>query len=143
MADEIFDVDEVRGLAQRLARIPKDFQGEARKVLKGIGGPFLSDAQAAASWSSRIPAALSLRVSLSSRRPGVTVRASLAKAGHARVYEGILGNNFRHPLFGDEEIWYQQLARPYLLPALDRQSVRIVDELTKAVDDVSRRAGLS
>lgn len=137
------DLGEVRSLASRLTKVPQDFQRETRQILRSAGGPFLSDAQAEASWSSRIPGALSMRVSLSSRRPGITVRASLKAAPHARVYEGILGNNFRHPLFGDQEFWYQQLARPYLLPALDRQSDRIVDEVTEAVDDVSRRAGLS
>jgi hypothetical protein len=143
VTEEILEFGEVRSLAQRLSRMPKEFRAETRKILRGAAGPFLSDAQAAASWSSRVPGSLSVRVSLGARRPGVSIRASLKVAEHARVYEGILGDTFAHPLFGDDAHWYRQLARPYLLPALDRQSDRIVDEVTTALDDISRRAGLS
>jgi len=140
---EILELGEVRGLAQRLGQIPGKFQPRARRMMRTAGQEMLSDAIGNASWSSRIPASLSLRVSLSGNRPGIALRASLKTAAHARVYEGILGDTFRHPLFGDREFWYTQAARPYLLPAVERQTEQIVAELTRIVDDVNAQAGLS
>jgi hypothetical protein len=140
---EILDLGEVRGLASRLAQIPQRFQPRARRMMRAAGQDVLGDASGNASWSSRIPASLSLRVSLKGNRVGIAVRASLKTAAHARVYEGILGDTFKHPLFGDREHWYTQAARPYLLPAVERQSEQIVAELTRIVDDVNAQAGLS
>jgi hypothetical protein len=143
VSEEILDLGEVRGLAQRLGRIPKEFQPRTRRMIRAAGQEMRSDAAGNASWSSRIPSSLSLRVSLNSARPGISLRASLKAAAHARVYEGILGDVFRHPLFGDREFWYTQRARPYLLPAVERQTEQIVAELTRIVDDVNAQAGLS
>lgn len=143
MTAEIFQLDEVRGLASRLARIPQQFQPRARRMMRVAGQEMLGDAIGNASWSSRVPGSLSLRVSLNGNRIGIAIRASLKTAAHARVYEGILGDTFKHPLFGDREFWYTQAARPYLLPAVERQSDQIVAELTRIVDDVNAQAGLS
>ena len=143
MTGEILELGEVRGLAQRLGQIDKQFQPRARRMMRTAGQGMLSDAKGNASWSSRIPAALSLRVTLNAARPGIAIRASLKAAEHARVYEGILGDTFRHPLFGDRDFWYTQRARPYLLPAVERQTELIVNELTRIVDDVNAQAGLT
>ena len=136
------DTTEVKSLAARLSRIPKEFQAGVRKPLRAVGTALLADARANSTWSSRIPGSLSLRVTLNGRRPGVTVRASLKSAPEARVYEGILDDTFKHPLFGDRDNWYPQAARPYLLPAVEANTQRVVDEITRLVEDVERRAGL-
>nr|BFF17134.1 hypothetical protein GCM10025730_06550 [Promicromonospora thailandica] len=112
-------------------------------MMRAAGQEMFSDARGDASWSSRIPGSLSLRVSLGGSRPGIAIRASLKSAPHARVYEGLLGDTFRHPLFGDRDHWYVERARPYLLPAVERQTEEIVAELTRIVDDVNAQAGLS
>jgi len=143
VTDEILQLGEVRGLAQRLGQMPKQFQPRARRMMRSAGQDMLGDAKGNASWSSRIPGALTLRVALNGSRPGIAIRASLKAAAHARVYEGILGDTFRHPLFGDREFWYTQPARPYLLPAVERQTEQIVAELTRIVDNVNAQAGLS
>ncbi|WP_402465792.1 hypothetical protein [Isoptericola aurantiacus] len=143
MSDDGIDLQEIRGLASRLAAIPKEFHREVRKPLRAAGQGMLNEARANAAWSSRIPASLSLRVTLSGRRPGISVRASLKAAPHARAYEGILDNPFKHPLFGDFEFWYSQAARPYLLPAVQEGTEQVVDAVTRVVDDVHARAGLT
>lgn len=136
------DLTEVRSLAHDLGRIPAEFHREVRKRIRTVGQDLLHEAQGDASWSTRIPQALSLRVSLSERRPGVTVRASLAKAPHARVYEGILEDVFRHPVYG-HPWWVKAPARPYLLPAVERVERDLANTITEIVDDVFRRVGLT
>lgn len=142
MTGGVLDLSEVRSLASRIGDIPRDFQREVRPALRGVGQDMLRDAQANSSWSSRIPGSIQLRVSLNGARPGVALRASVGSAPHARVYEGILGNSFRHPLFGDREIWYAQAARPYLLPAVQAANEALVEEITRVVDAVHRKTGL-
>jgi len=136
------DLAEVQGLAARLARIPNDFRRETRKALQPVGQRILRDAQANASWSSRIPAAIALRVTLAGRRPGIALRVSVGQAPHARVFEGLLGDTFRHPLFGDEP-WYAQAARPYALPAVVAGGEQIAEEIGRVVDAIHAKAGLT
>lgn len=143
MTSDGIDNSEIQSLAVRLSRIPKEFERDVRKPLRKVGQQLLSDAQAASSWSSRIPGSLHLRVALGGgRKPGVSVRASLKAAPHARVYEGILADSFVHPLFGEHGHMYPEGARSYLLPAVQANTDRIVDEISRLVDDVHRRAGL-
>lgn len=137
-----FDLTDVRSLAARLAAIPKDFHAGIRKPLRTTGQAMLADARANADWSSRIPGSIALRVSLAGRGPGASLRASLKSAPHARVYEGILGPVLRHPLFGDVDHWYPGTARPYLLPAVQENTDRMITEISRLIDDVHRRAGL-
>lgn len=143
MTADGIDNGEFQSLAVRLARIPKEFARDVRKPLRKVGQEMLADARAKSSWSSRIPGSLSLRVALGGgRRPGVSIRSSLRAAPHARVYEGVLSDSFMHPLFGQDGPMYPEGARSFLLPAVQENTDRIVDEITRLVDDVHRRAGL-
>jgi hypothetical protein len=141
VSDEVLDLSEVRSLARRLATIPKEFRGETRKAIRSVGQEMLRDGQRNAAWSSRIPGSMTMRVSFAGRRPGVSVRASLESAPHARVYEGILGDTFRHPLYG-RDVWFSQQARPYLLPAVQAANEALVEDITRIVDEIHRKAGL-
>ena len=74
-----------------------------------------------ASWSSRIPGEITARMSRSHIRPGAMLVVGTKNAPHARVYEwgdGRRTGTFRHPVFGDREVWVSQKTRPYLSPAI-------------------------
>jgi hypothetical protein len=68
---------------------------------------------------------------------------SLPREGpHARAYEGLLDDAFRHPLFG-WDVWFDQQARPYILPAIDAAYPRIRSEVNDALAAAHRRVGLA
>ena len=134
----------LRLVAADLARLPKEVHARLRPRLRRAGETTLRRAQANAAWSSRIPGALSLRVSFSKRAPGVTIVASTAAAPHARAFEGILRDSFRHPVFGIRDAaWVEQSARPYLRPAAQATGGMVVSESLAAVDEALTAVGMT
>lgn len=138
-----WDTAEVKALLRGLQDLPDELHKEVRAMLRPLGQDLLRESMAnAAAWSSRIPRALSMQVQLRTDRPGIVIRASLAKAPHARAYEGLLDDAFRHPLFG-WDVWFDQRARPYILPAIDAEYPRIRSEVNDALAAAHRRVGLA
>lgn len=129
-------------LLRALSRIPRELHRQIRPRLREVGQDTMREAAVNASWSTRIPRALSVRVTLAGRRPGVSIRASLKIAPHARALEGIIDDPFKHPVFGDYGIWVSQAARPYLLPATHAAGPRLRQTVVEILDDVHKRVGL-
>ncbi|KXK63354.1 hypothetical protein AWW66_03305 [Micromonospora rosaria] len=129
-----------------LSQIPKDVRKDLRPALKKTGDQVAADAKGRASWSSRIPGAIRVKVLYGRGRAGVIITVSRKRAPHARPYEGIAarrGNaaNFRHPLFGNRERWYTQRTRPFLLPAAQARRAQVRADIVKVVADAARRRG--
>lgn len=119
-----------------------------RRNLQGrmaaLAGPLLADAQSRASWSHRIPGAMSVKGTTDTTRGrvGVQLRVSVAAAPHARAYEGLTGgNSFRHPLYGNREHWFTQRARPYAMPAVLAKGDAVGKALLDAFEAAAREAG--
>lgn len=123
--------------ARDLRDMPKEIRRELAPTLRRVAQPIAAQARANASWSSRIPGAI--RVAVLKR--GVSIRVSARKAPHARPYEGITGQTFRHPVFGDRDRWVAQRSRPFLEPAVKAHQAKVRDEIVKVVDDAARRHG--
>ena len=110
----LIGADQMRAM---LNGLPADIQRELRPALKDAGDIVARQARANASWSSRIPGAISVRASFGARSAGATVVVDSAAAPHARPYEGVDGNStFRHPVHGSDR-WVSQTVRPFLMPA--------------------------
>lgn len=145
------DASELAFLADRLAMVPREMHKEVRPRLAEAGQRVKASAAANASWSSRIPGALTSRVRLTGNRPGVYVQASSAKAPHARPFEGMTGRNpFRHPVFGNGghwaesgNVWVAQAARPFLVPALRENDAEVKASMGEAVMAAFRKAGVT
>jgi hypothetical protein len=113
---------------------------ELNKKLRGVlREKVLPAAQANASWSSRIPKAIKPQVT----QKVIALRVARGVAPHARPFEGLQTGMrgrkvFRHPVFGNREVWVSQPTRPFLAPAfLDNH-----DEAVKAASDaISEAAG--
>lgn len=134
----------VRIVARDLAKVPEELRAAMRTRLKAAGSGVLRDAAVNASWSSRIPGAMSLQVAFTGRNPGVTIVVNTAKAPHARPFEGIAARSWRHPVFeryGGATPWVEQAARPYLLPAARAGYDVVVAGVQDALDEVLTRAG--
>ncbi|WP_182112890.1 HK97 gp10 family phage protein [Actinotalea sp. JY-7876] len=133
-------------LASDLNRLPANLRRAVRPKVREAGGETLRVAQANARWSSRIPAALSLRTSFGARAAGATVVASTAIAPHARVYEGMVHDSFRHPVFaraGRGAEWVSQAARPYVRPAAKATGQRFVEATNTAIDEALTASGFT
>lgn len=129
-------------LARDLYRMAPAGRRALRSRFIEIGQPVLQDAQSRASWSSRIPSALSVRATLRDDRVGVELRTSAAAAPHGRSYEGLGGGaQFRHPVFGNQENWVPQDTRPFALPAVRANEGRAAEACATAYDDAARECG--
>lgn len=123
---------EVLGLRE-LQRALKQFAPEVQKVfrarLRAIARAVASDAKGRASWSHRIPSA----ITYGATNKGLYVRVKATQgAPHATLYEG--RDHWRHPLFGDRDHWYAQRGRPFLRPAAEAAQGQVLAEAEKAVE---------
>lgn len=140
-------------LRNALNRMPTELQGKTRTALRLAAVPIVTDAKSRASWSRRIPGAISSRVRFSGKRAGVRITVSAAKAEHARPYEGLMARSrdarrigFRHPVFAaggrrQQWTWVNEPFRPFLQPAVEAGTPGVERSLLAAVDDVLRRNG--
>ena len=127
-----------RELSRVLSTADKGLAKAMRAALKGAVGPVAAAARRNASWSSRIPG--TVRPFATARSVGV--RAGGRRAPHARVYEGLGGaGSFRHPVFGNRNVWVTQSTRPFLMPAVEANAEGIVDDVFDAIDGVFVRSG--
>lgn len=140
------DASDITGLIAGLrlagARVPADLNRRMRKV----GEVAARGARDRASWSTRIPAAITVGTQSRGPRAGVLLRVRRARAPHARAYEGLAKGGtrtgFRHPVFGNRKRWVTQPTRPFLAPAVNAQRDRVNDELLSLLDLVAAQAGL-
>lgn len=119
-------------------------QRELRKNLRSAAGPIVRDAKQEASWSTRIPGAISARVWASNRRTGIFITVNRTKAPHGRPFEGLSrsGNRdwFRHRVFG-RDVWVTQKTRPFLAPARDRGRREVERAAAQALAAMRERLG--
>lgn len=134
----------------RLARDLHKMEASGRRHLAArfatIGQPLLATARRNAGWSSRIPAAISVKgiANQNTARIGLQLRVSARDAPHARPYEGISQQGtdryWRHPVFG-HDVWVSQQARPYAMPAVLERSDDARRAVLDAYEDAARDAG--
>jgi len=131
------DTVEINLLLEGFRDVPKELRPKIRAAVKAAASSFVSAVQEDASWSSRIPQAVSTKTSFAARNPGVRVFVDAKKAPHARPYEGLAkgGNRdtFRHPVFGDREVWVSQATRPFFRKNIEPHRVKLLDALETAL----------
>lgn len=134
---------EVRRLITDLEQVPKSLRRELGARLRKAAQPIQAEARRNASWSSRIPGAITMRTRFSGKKPGVMLRVNARAAPHARAYEGLTsrGTTFRHPTFGHRDRWVTQAERPFLFPAADRHADNVVEAVGEAIDASARLHG--
>lgn len=133
--------EELQNLIKDLGEIPPDVRRELRPALRRAAQPALQRIRSNASWSSRIPGAAKLSTSFG-HTPGVTLRVDATQAPGARPIEhdGEPGT-FRHPVYGNREVWRSQAARPFFYRAIEATADQISDAIGDAVMDVADKHG--
>ena|SRR5436190_7843283 len=126
------DSTSVKALAETWGTVPAELRVRLRPALRAAGQLIANQARANASWSDRIPGAIGVTTSFSSRG-GVKVRVSATKAPHARALEGVTRDNtFRHPVFG-KDVWVEQPTRPFLFPAVRAKRNQAMEAISAAI----------
>lgn len=124
-------------LAQQLGKVPIELRRELRPKLRAGADAIVRDMKARASYSTRIPGAIRTTVSFAARGGGVKIRVDSNRAPHARVLErGNLGgrhDTFRHPVFGDTDVWVSQPTRPFFFPAVRAGREQLKKHISDAV----------
>ncbi len=130
----------------QLASLAKDLRKAAPAVsksfnagLKAAGDIVAEEARNRASFSSRIPGSIKVR------RAGVKVKVVAGGPGaeDAAPYEhGGKPGTFRHPVFGQQNVWVDQQARPYLGPAAEAKENEVLQAVLDAVDVTFRKLDL-
>lgn len=132
---------ELQKLIDDFEAIPPDLRRELPGAIKKAAKPMLGQMKANSAWSTRIPSTVRVSTSFGAAMPGIRIVAGGTRAPHAVLYEGLHGNPFRAPLFGDREHWYPHSARPFFYKAVDEKGAAVTEQVGEAVTDVVRRHG--
>lgn len=121
-------------------KMPKETKAKIRPLLRKTGAGALRAVRGNASWSTKIPRATRLQISLAGRRPGVAIVTQRSKAQHARnlEHQGKPGRA-RAPLFGNPKRWFSQPAKPFMLPEAPKWQAEVRKGIGDAIDQVARR----
>lgn len=138
--------------AQEFGRLPTDLRAmtprlrrSLRRNLKAVAEPIAADARSRASWSTRIPGAISVTTGISrGAQVVIRFRVSAAAAPHARAYEGLSSRGgvgfFRHPVYGTDR-WVSQQTKPFIEPALRAGRDDALRALDEAIQSAARDTG--
>lgn len=138
---------ELSKLARDLHRMGPATRRELRETFDRLGAPVLADARRRAGWSTRIPGAMSIRpiVDTGRGRVGIALRVDTEQAPHARSYEALSNQGssgyFRHPVFGNLDVWRSQVTRPFAVPAVVAKGERARRLALDAVEKAVRECG--
>lgn len=131
------DRGELRTLIADLHAVPPDMAGEMEPGVRDAGEIILDEMRRRSDWSTRIPGATTL--SVSGAHASITVSSIIAP--HARPYEGLSGDPFRHPVFGNTDNWVPQAARPFFFDSVTDKADEARDRMGDRVDRVLERHG--
>ena len=131
---------DIANLVADLGALSPAMRRELRVAMLRAGKEAHQDARNRASWSSRIPAAITMGARTGGKSVGVFLRVDAARAPHGRPFEGITDRRptFRHPVFGDRDVWVAQATRPFLAPAVRHAQPAVMNGLRVAVQDAAR-----
>lgn len=109
------DVRALKNMGAALRKAEPAMYRGLQRSLREVGEEVAARARENFSWSSRIPGTVKARVAGVN---AVVVSAGGKDAPHAKPIEhaGAEGS-FRHPVFGNRDVWVDQEARPSLHPA--------------------------
>lgn len=117
MADSVIDLSDLKDFAKVLKKIEPQLQRDFFKSLSAAGELTATQARANASFSRKIPRTIVVK------RRGLRVRIQAGgddAPNAAPLEHGGVEGTFRHPVFGNREVWVDQQAHPFLTPAVEQ-----------------------
>lgn len=132
------DTSQLKTFATALRKTAPDLFKEFGAGLRAGGLIIAEDAKQRANFSTRIPPSIKVR------RSGVSVK--IIAGGDTAPEAAPLENQgqsgtFRHPVFGNFDVWVNQQARPFLAPAVEANEEAVVVQVLATVDGTFRKLG--
>jgi hypothetical protein len=125
------NLQDLHGLARDLRKIDPAMAREVRLGLRAAGQLAAEAAKEKAGYSEGIPPSIKVRVS----GLAITVAAKDTPLAGLEEFGGDGTPAFwRHPVFGNREVWVAQKARPYLYPALKDKADLVEAAIAEAVN---------
>lgn len=128
-----------------LREVPEHMRKALDRRLRPAGEQTVAAIRRHASWSSRIPGAVRLRVAFKAKDVGLIITVDQHAAPHARPFEGIAtrtgGDSFRHPVFGDTATWVDQKHRRFVWPGVEETQQQVADAVDEAIAAAFHAAG--
>jgi hypothetical protein len=135
------DTSQLKELGKRLRAAEPALSKQLRVRLRGLGNVVADEARARSEWSTRIPGSLKVRVAGFSVK--IVGNADGTAPDAAPLEHNGAGGTFRHPVFGNADVWVEQRARPYLAPALEAKAAEIELMATDIIDSTLREVGIT
>lgn len=152
---------QMRDLSSRLKKAGRgDLQKKLRRRIREAGQPAVRDLRAAAlgirvssskggtarpDRSTGLRGRLSAAVGVSQTRRGIRIRVSARRMGEygaslARYSDAEIRRyqRWRHPVFGQREVWVEQRGDPWFFVTIRRHRAKFRRAVFKAMDDTSR-----
>lgn len=148
--DVHIDASELHQLYVDLKAVEGNLRVELRHAIADSGQPLAALVRNAAGWSSRIPGAVKVSASFSTRSAGVVIKVDGKAAPEAAPLENKgQSGTFRHPVYADASnprsdwTWVPQQARPFFYRTLSGSSAVGIAEkaILAAMDKVAAKAG--
>lgn len=144
----LITTQDLRDLYLRLREVEPKLRVVLRREIIKAGKDAADAVRREASWSSRIPGAVSVKASFAARTTGVKIVVDAKKAPEARPLEhGGSPGMFRHPVYANPEqtrdkwTWVSQQARPFFHAAIEGMDARFEERLYAIATEVALAAG--
>jgi hypothetical protein len=142
--------------ARQLRAVDPKLKNSLTRRIRAAGKPIVQDVRAAVlaapakgprhtGLRAAIAKAVTIATSTSKGNPGIRFRVpgNRMPSGQRSLppyFEGYRGN-WRHPVFGNREVWVPQDAHPYFYPTIRRHADDFRDACRQAVDDALESVG--
>lgn len=130
-------VDNFRQVQTSLKAADPALQKQFSKELRGLTAKSVAEARSLASWSTKIPPSIKPMVGV--RQAGIRVAAKPSPLG---VLNERKSGKWRHPVFGNKNVWRDQTAKPSVRPVVEKNRLEFKIAAEKAARAALDEAGL-
>lgn len=111
---------------------------QIRAAISDAGKDLADKVKSAASWSGRIPGAVSVKTSFAVNGAGASIDVNARKAPEAKPLES---KSLRHPVFGNTKVWVSQPTRPFFNNTIAENQAAAEVKFDAALDEAVHEAG--
>lgn len=118
----------------------KGLQASMRRRLRQAAAPVVEEVKvAAAEHSVRIPKTIVLSMRYTGRLAGAYIIAKRNKmpTGHEPLPGLFENGDFRHPVFGDKQVWVSQKGYPFMFPTVMKAAPALRAEMERIIEDIA------
>lgn len=134
---------DLAGINLELKSCSKKYASAVRKQIRAAvteaGADIVAQVRREASWSTRIPAATTIRPNFTARSAGIRIVTNRRKAPHARPLE--FGNKDGNPDVLENGTGGKMPTRPFFFKAIEKTDKATEQKFLDAIDKACREAG--